>query len=115
MIYEGDTLSLIKSATGVVTINSTAGIEAIQLGVNTLVLGQAFYNIDGLTLSARNQQELELGLNQLGSFVPNPYVRQGLIQYLECEYQIPGSWKKSTDHHIKKACERIIKEVNQYG
>ncbi len=48
--FEGGSLDdMIKSAVGMVTVNSTSGIRALQLGCPVVTLGQAVYNIGGLT------------------------------------------------------------------
>jgi len=39
---------------GVVTIKSTAGLQALLLGVPVKIMGRCFYDIEGLT----NQKEL---------------------------------------------------------
>lgn len=41
--------TLIEHAAGVVVINSTAGLSALNQGVATVTLGQAFYDMAGLT------------------------------------------------------------------
>jgi capsular polysaccharide export protein len=41
--------AMIPDAAGMVTVNSTSGVEALQAGCPTLVLGQAVYDIQGLT------------------------------------------------------------------
>ena len=83
--------------------------------INTLVLGQAFYNIAGLTLSAQSKAELEQALTQLVGFKPNPTIRQGLLHYLESEYQIPGRWQDADAEHIEAACAHLEQEVNRLG
>jgi capsular polysaccharide export protein len=45
----GDLSKLLPSATGVVTVNSTAGLAAIEVGVPTITLGKAIYDMPGLT------------------------------------------------------------------
>ncbi len=45
----GNLADLAKPARGVVTINSTAGISTVQFGVPTIALGDAIYNMPGLT------------------------------------------------------------------
>jgi capsular polysaccharide export protein len=45
----GNLADLARPARGVITINSTAGISAIQFGVPTITLGNAIYNLGGLT------------------------------------------------------------------
>lgn len=45
----GDLDALLTHALGVVTINSTVGTAALALGCPVIALGQAIYDIDGLT------------------------------------------------------------------
>lgn len=45
----GNLVRLMSGAKGVVTINSTAGLQAIQRGTPVKVLGVAIYDIEGLT------------------------------------------------------------------
>ena len=44
----GDLDALIKSSVGMVTVNSTSGIRALQLACPVKILGQAIYDIKGL-------------------------------------------------------------------
>jgi capsular polysaccharide export protein len=46
---QGDLFEILKQADGVVTVNSTAGLAAMELGVPTTVMGRAIYDIQGLT------------------------------------------------------------------
>lgn len=45
----GDIVPIAERSEGVVTINSTSGTLALALGVPVIVLGQAVYDIDGVT------------------------------------------------------------------
>lgn len=45
----GNLDDMIGGAQGMITINSTAGIRALQLGCPVMTLGDAIYDIDGLT------------------------------------------------------------------
>lgn len=48
--FDGGSLAeLARPARGVITINSTAGISAVQFGVPTIAMGDAIYNLPGLT------------------------------------------------------------------
>lgn len=115
LLLQGDTQALIHHAAGVATINSTVGIEAIIANINTLVLGQAFYNIPGLTLSAANEQQLTQKLPELMDFHPNPTIRQGLLHYLQSSYQIPGRWQEADDSHLQATCQHLLREVKAFG
>lgn len=115
LLDSGDTQALIAHAEAVITINSTVGIEAISRNIRTLVLGQAFYALPGLTLSARNQSDLTEALPQLSCFTPNPTLRLGFLNYLKYHYQIPGRWQDATEEHCQATAERITGLLNSHG
>jgi capsular polysaccharide export protein len=48
-LIEGDTPLLAQNARGVVVINSTVGLQALERGAPVKVLGAALYNRPGLT------------------------------------------------------------------
>jgi len=48
-VDDGDLNELLKRVAGVITINSTSGLTALEHGRPTVVLGQAIYDIPGLT------------------------------------------------------------------
>lgn len=48
--FDGGNLDeMISGALGMITVNSTAGIRALQLGCPVMILGDAIYDIDGMT------------------------------------------------------------------
>lgn len=49
---DGDLVALARGARGVVTVNSTAGIVALEQGTPTLTLSDPIYNLPGLTAQA---------------------------------------------------------------
>lgn len=48
-LEDGDLLSLVQSSNGVVTVNSTVGMVALEEGCPTLTLSDPIYNLPGLT------------------------------------------------------------------
>lgn len=48
-VDDGDLNALLERVSGVVTINSTSGLSALEYGQPTVVLGKAIYDIPGLT------------------------------------------------------------------
>jgi capsular polysaccharide export protein len=48
-VADGDLNALLERAAGVITINSTSGLTALEHGRPTVVLGKAIYDIQGLT------------------------------------------------------------------
>lgn len=51
----GDLPALLDRATGMVVVNSTAGLSSLHRSVPTIVLGRAIYDIAGLTHDARHR------------------------------------------------------------
>jgi capsular polysaccharide export protein len=48
--WDGDLVSLVRHAEGVVTLNSTVSLMALKLGAPTLTLGGQMDNVPGLTI-----------------------------------------------------------------
>lgn len=115
LLDSGDTPALIAHADAVITINSTVGIEAIASNKRTLVLGQAFYDMPGLTMSAHNQEALIRALPEISHFSPNPTLRLGFLNYLKHHYQVPGRWQTASGEHCQAAAERIAGLLNPNG
>jgi len=102
-----DSKLLVAHAEAVITINSTVGLEALEAGKKVIVLGQAFYNIPEITLSAQNSDELKSALNQIDTWRPNSRAVQGLFNYLKTEYQIPGDWRSASSDHVSALKNRL--------
>ncbi len=109
---EYSTQELIEKADAVITINSTVGIEAILLGKKVIVLGEAFFNIPGLVLSARNISDLKKRIHELNTFNPDEKLRKNFIEYLKNDYLIGGSWKEATDEHCADVSMRLMEYHN---
>ncbi len=108
MIESVDTATLIDAAGGIITINSTVGIESLLKQKSVMVLGQTFYAIEGMTLQASNQAQLNQQLSLLMRFTPNEKLLNSFLSYLKNDYQIKTSWKKSDQEHIDRMTKRII-------
>lgn len=101
------TQTLIKGAEAVVTINSTVGIEALLFGKKVVVLGDAFYAIPGLMLSARDSKELTSALARLDQFTPDEILRRNFLAYLKNRYLISGSARTADMEHCRLVKERF--------
>ena len=65
------TLELIERSLGVVTISSTAGLEAAMLGKPVLTLGRPFYSGYGVTIDVEDRAELPERMPGLLAFEPD--------------------------------------------
>lgn len=106
LIEDGPTGLLIRHARGMVTVNSTTGILALQRNCPVLVLGNAHYAIDGLVSRG--------GEDRLDRFwrtpvLPNAKARDAFISHLVAETQVNGSYylKRYFDMTIRNLVERI--------
>lgn len=80
----GDLDGMMANAAGVVTVNSTSGLKALQLGRPVQVLGQAVYDVRGLTHSG--------GLNAFWTegAAPDPQLLGAFVKLLVHRTQIRG-------------------------
>lgn len=79
---------LLDHASGVVVINSTVGLSALQRGVPTKTTGTAFYDIDGLTY----QGSLDAFWRQAWSATPDPELFARFRGYLQRCKLLNGSF-----------------------
>ena len=79
--------SCLKHAKGTVTINSTVGLSAIGHGTATLTLGDAIYNIEGLTNKHRSLKKFWHQPKK-----PDDALYQKFRQYLLEHTQLNGSF-----------------------
>lgn len=98
---------LIDNASAVATINSTVGIESLLLNKKLIVLGQAFYQLDGLTLAANNQASLQEQLITVSSWQLNQELRTAFFNYLANDYQVNGRWQEADSNHLRACCEKL--------
>jgi capsular polysaccharide export protein len=107
----GDTNELIKKAEVVITVNSTVGLEAIQLYKPVICMGRSFYCIDGLaTFSTRSNLSKTLK-NVLSSDI-NKQLIDRFIAYLKNEYQFTGDEYFYNLDVIKNITNYIVESIN---
>lgn len=101
---------LLRDCAGTITINSTVGVLAIQKLKPVIVLGDAMYDIAGLT----SQQRLTAFFQQPSP--PNPDLVDAFVRLMAASIQVHGSFisKKGRKIAIEEMSERLINnQVNQ--
>jgi capsular polysaccharide export protein len=83
------TQELIEKSSAVLTINSTVGIEALLFKKRVIVVGNAFYTIEGITKKAKDKTELIEIVECLNSWHVNEKLIENFLKYLYYEYLIP--------------------------
>lgn len=106
-----ETNELISNSEMVITINSTVGLESIIKDKPLIVLGKAFYAIDGLC----NQVERESDLNRIVHTCehPNRSIKNAFVRYLKEVYYVPGNWKSPSVEHTKAIEIRLYEFIGK--
>lgn len=102
------TEELIRGACGVITVNSTVGVEALLMGRPVLALGQACYAIPGVACTASTVGEVSQWMAALvdGS-PPEARHREAFLQYLNNDYCIPGHHTAPGPTHFRAIAARL--------
>ena len=103
-----DTDKLILDSEMVITVNSTVGLESIIQDKPVLVLGNAFYAIDGLCQNVESEEQLVHSV--LNATVPDKTIKNSFIEYLK-EYYVDGSWHQPSLKHIRNIEQRIYESL----
>ena len=91
---------ILPKSTGAITINSTAGLTAVEMGCPTITLGRALYDGEGLT----HQGPLDQFWSKPAK--PDEALVRRFIGYLLIKTQINGDF--GTDHGMRMAIAGII-------
>jgi len=107
---DGPLAQVILNCIGVVTINSTVGLKALQHGKKVKVMGQAVYNVPGLVFPG--------GLDDFwrSDFQVDRELFSAFMKALGATVQIRGAWfsKTGLESAVTEACQRVHYDmVNQ--
>jgi capsular polysaccharide export protein len=101
------TPELIANSEALITINSTVGLEGVQLKKKVIVLGKTCYRIPGLVLKADGQEELNACMSVLADWQFDYQLREQYLRYLNEVYCIPQNWSMAGEENIDAAVARI--------
>ncbi|MBU2965627.1 hypothetical protein Q4508_01285 [Amphritea sp. 2_MG-2023] len=105
---EYSTQELIEKSDAVITINSTVGIESLLLNKKVICLGDAFYNIEGITLKAESASELKHIISSIDNIDLDREIVCNFLRYLKGEYLVKGSWRSPSPEHLDHMMSRIL-------
>ena len=90
-------------AEGVVTLNSSVGIEGLLLERPVLCLGDACYAVRGVAARARRPGELQTWLRDRAAGTPDTApLRRPFLDWLANEYVLPGSHRAPAPGHMSR-------------
>jgi len=99
------TQELIENSLAVVTINSTVGIESLLFYKKVIVLGDAFYKIEGITYGVNNEKELNFLLSTIETLDLDKTIIDNFLKYLYCDYLI-----SKNDAMYQVFCQKLLKD-----
>ena len=95
------TQELIQKSKAVITINSSVGIESLLFDKKVILLGEAFYDIEGIVKKANNKIELENILKNLDYTIDKNLITN-FLKYLYWDYLVPSELDEESIKKIKK-------------
>lgn len=107
------TEELIKNARVILTINSSVGMESIIFHKPVITLGNAFYNIEGMTQHAENNARITQCIEMIyaNQWQPNKLLIDAFIAFLQQRYLVDVAWRKANQHHFEQMSARIQKFI----
>ncbi len=98
---------LIQSASLIITINSTVGVEALIHEKPVITLGDNFYNVPEVVHHVNNLSMLPQAIKSALSTPVDKEKNQQLLYYLYHHYFTHGSWKNFSESSIQAVANKI--------
>ena len=105
-----NTQTLIENSLAVMTINSSVAIESLLFKKRVIVLGDAFFAIDGIVKVASSKEEILDILKNLDSWKVDNLLIDNFLYYIYYDYLIPTNWRKPNSKHYKAIEQKIYNE-----
>lgn len=106
------TPELIAQAHGVITLNSTVGIEALVRHKPVITLGGSFYNVDGLVCHVSQPDQLA-GYLPFINAEPDHLLIDKFLYYLRYSYLAEGSWRQPDERHFASVAGKLADILQQ--
>ena len=107
VLQSGALAPLVRASRGLLTINSTSGVVAIEAGVPTLVLGDTFYRVPGLAVSADDPHEMDSFWTSPTR--PDAALAHAFISRVRADSLLPGSFYDPTTWDL--LCDHVVRRV----
>lgn len=106
------TQQLIEQSEAVITVNSTVGIESLLFHKRVMVLGNAFYAIDGIAKGIGNEADLAESLRMLSQWHVEKALIDNFLKYLYYDYLIEGDFETENPRQMEQIA-RILHAVDE--
>lgn len=99
--------SLLERATAVVTINSTAGFEALLFDKPVLALGRNFYTVPGIVECLERREELEPALRRVLAANPDTQRRRAFLRFTRDRFLVSGGYHDFSVRSLRTFAGRV--------
>jgi capsular polysaccharide export protein len=103
-----NTQTLIQNAKAVMSINSSVAMESLLFKKRVIVLGEAFFAIDGIVKVASNREKILDILENIESWRVDNSLIDNFLYYLYYDYLIPINWRNPNSTHYRAIENRVI-------
>ena len=110
-LKKADMNKLIDNSQMVITINSTVGIESLIKNKKVIVLGNAFYDLEGITFNCKNPVFLSNVIEDAFSRELDADLVKKYLNYLRYEYNVEGYLGNENDETAREIYLKIKKEI----
>ena len=105
-----NTQTLIENAEAILTINSSVAMESLLFKKRVIVLGEAFFAINGIVKVASSKEQVLKILKDIDTWIIDNSLIDNFLYYLYYDYLLPIHWKRADLKHYK-AIEDKIKNI----
>ena len=110
-LKQGNTKRIIEKSNLVITINSTVGIEALEMHKKVICLGRAFYAIEDIAKKS-NQVTLANDIEESLNKEIDTDLIDNFLDYLKYEYQTEGNEYYYNEKQVKKITDMILEKIS---
>lgn len=103
------TQTLIENASLVMTINSSVAMESLLFKKRVMVLGEAFFAIEGVVKVATSKEQILEILQDIEKWQIDNRLVDNFLTYLYYDYLLPTNWRNSDEEHYQ-AIEKKIED-----
>lgn len=107
-VSEGPMSRLLEGASAVVTINSTAGFEALLYEKPVLALGRNFYTVPGIVERADRRRDVEAALRRTLTVAPDLERRRAFLRFVRAHFLVAGGYHDLSPRSLRAVAGRIV-------
>ncbi|MDM5271269.1 hypothetical protein PGH07_03685 [Sulfurovum sp. zt1-1] len=107
-----NTQELIENAACIITINSSVAMESLLFAKRVIVLGEAFFAINGIVKTAKSKEEIKTYLETMDMWLVDGKLIKRFLTYLYYDYLIPGDWRNPSQEHLDQIDIRLKKQYD---